>query len=100
MIVTSPEERQSDQPILVSICEAATKHIGTRPAIQETPLRIHTLRGDAWRFQWRRAAQTSVSQSDLGLGPTGRQCDQPTWVPISLNICEAELEEVIGHERE
>ena len=39
--------------------------------------------------------QTSVSQSDLGLGPMARQSDQPL-----LSICEAESEEMSGHERE
>ena len=29
-----------------------------------------------------------------------RQSDQPTWVPIMLSICEAELEGVSGDERE
>ena len=29
-----------------------------------------------------------------------RQSDQPTWVPIMLSICEAELEDVSGDERE
>merc|ERR1719323_1670298 len=44
------------------------------------------------------------------ISPEERQSDQPTWVPIDkswwraqeilLSICEAELEEVDGHERE
>ena len=32
--------------------------------------------------------------------PDERQSDQPTWVPILLSVCEAELEDVSGDERD
>ena len=32
--------------------------------------------------------------------PDERQNDQPTWVPILLSVCEAELEDVSGDERD
>ena len=40
--------------------------------------------------------QWSVSVSS----PEEPRSDRPTWLPIMLSICEVELEEVSGHERQ
>ena len=40
------------------------------------------------------------SRNVFVISPEERQSDQPAWVPVLLSICEAELEEVSGHERE
>ena len=72
MFVNSPEERQSEQPKLLSICEAELEEVSGHEREQQTRRQL------------------------LIPNPEERQSDQP----MLLSICEAELEEVSGHERE
>ena len=36
----------------------------------------------------------------FAIDPEERQSERPTWLPILLSVCEAELEDVGGDERE